>query len=338
MIIQENVSLKPYNTFGIEARARYFVEINSLGALKSALELEGYPDFFILSGGSNLLLTGDLDRLVLYLNLKGKEIIQEDETEVVLRIMAGENWHELVLWTLEQDYGGLENLALIPGHTGTAPIQNIGAYGVEIKDVLVQCQAMDIQTREIQTFSNDACNFGYRDSFFKREGKGRYIILAVDLRLSKGNHKTNTGYAPLMAELAQKGIEKPGIRDIASAVIAIRSRKLPNPEEIGNSGSFFKNPVIEDNKYQELVARFPDLPSYRVDKGQYKIPAAWLIDQCGFKGKRFGDAGVHQNQALVLVNHGNASGNEILNLAKKIQAEVASNFGIQLIPEVNIIE
>ncbi len=338
MNIQENVSLKPYNTFGIEVRARYFVEINSVSDLKSALELKDYPEIFVLSGGSNLLLTADLNRLVLYLNLKGKEIVQENDSGIVLRIMAGENWHDLVLWTLEQDYGGLENMALIPGNTGTAPIQNIGAYGVEIKDVLVQCQAMHINTRKMHTFSNEDCNFDYRDSFFKREGKGDYIITAVDLKLSKGEHKTNTQYAPLRAELDQKGITDPGIRDIAAAVITIRSRKLPDPNVLGNSGSFFKNPVIENSKYQELIQEFPNLPSYKMAEGQYKIPAAWLIDHCGFKGMRIGDAGVHQNQALVLVNHGNARGSEILNLARMIQAEVAGIFGIQLMPEVNIIE
>ncbi|MBT8206337.1 MAG: UDP-N-acetylmuramate dehydrogenase [Eudoraea sp.] len=337
MIIQENVSLKPYNTFGIEVRARYFKEINNLAELKSALELKGYPEIFVLSGGSNLLLTADLDRLVLYLNLKGKEIVQEDDSEIVLRIMAGENWHDLVLWTLERNYGGLENLALIPGNTGTAPIQNIGAYGVEIKDVLVRCHAMHVPSREIHTFSNEACNFGYRDSFFKREGKGLYIITAVDLRLSKKEHQTNVHYAPLKAELAERGISEPGIKDIANAVIAIRSRKLPDPKELGNSGSFFKNPVIEDSKYKELIIKFPDLPSYAMAEGRYKIPAAWLIDHCEFKGKRFGDAGVHENQALVLVNHGNASGKELLDLARKIQAEVVSIFGIELMPEVNII-
>ena len=337
MSIQENVSLKPYNTFGIDVRARYFKEINNLSELKSALKLKGYPDIFVLSGGSNLLLTGDLDRLVLYLNLKGKEIVQEDDDEIVLRIWAGENWHELVLWTLDRNYGGLENLALIPGNTGTAPIQNIGAYGVEIKDVLVCCHAVDIKTGEMQNFSNEACNFGYRDSFFKKEGKGRFIITAVELRLSKRDHKTNAHYAPLKAELAQRGIAEPGIKDIASAVIAIRSRKLPDPKELGNSGSFFKNPVIETSHYQELLKKFPDIPSYAVAGGQYKIPAAWLIDHCGFKGKRFGDAGVHKNQALVLVNHGNASGTEILDLARKIQSEVSDNFDIKLMPEVNII-
>ena len=337
MIIQENVSLKPYNTFGIEVRARYFKEINTLAELKSALELQGYPDIFVLSGGSNLLLTADLDRLVLYLNLKGKEIVQEDDSEIVLRIMAGENWHDLVLWTLDRNYGGLENLALIPGNVGTAPIQNIGAYGVEIKDVLVSCHAMHIQSREVHTFSNEACNFGYRDSFFKQQGKGLYIITSVDLRLRKRDHKTNAHYAPLKAELAERGIAAPGIKDIANAVIAIRSRKLPDPKELGNSGSFFKNPVIEDSKYKTLSKKFPDIPSYPMAEGQYKIPAAWLIDQCGFKGKRFGDAGVHENQALVLVNHGNASGKEILDLARKIQSEVARNFGIELMPEVNII-
>lgn len=337
MNIKENISLKPYNTFGLEARARFFIEINSIEELKAALKLQGYPDIFVLSGGSNMLLTKDLDRLVLHINLKGKEIVQENKDEVILRVMAGENWHELVLWALEQDFGGIENLALIPGNTGTAPIQNIGAYGVEIKDVLVRCEAMEMASGEVHTFTNADCKFGYRDSYFKREGKGKFIITAVDLRLSKGIHKTHTQYAPLRETLRKEGIEDPGIADVARAVIAIRSQKLPDPKELGNSGSFFKNPVIDALAYQKLVDKYPDLPSYATHDGQYKIPAAWLIDRCGFKGKRYGDAGVHRNQALVLVNYGNARGEEILALARRIQGEVARKFGIQLVPEVNII-
>lgn len=338
MNIQENISLKPYNTFGLEARARFFIEINSIEELKDALQLPGYPEIFVLSGGSNMLLTTDLDRLVLHIHLKGKEIIQEDESEVILRVMAGENWHSLVLWTLKQDFGGIENLALIPGNTGTAPIQNIGAYGVEIKDVLVRCEAMEVATGKLHTFSNPDCKFGYRDSFFKREGKGKYIITSVDLRLTKGKHRTHTQYAPLQEALRKEGIKEPGIADIARAVIAIRSKKLPDPEELGNSGSFFKNPVIDTEAYQKLIGEYPDLPSYATPEGHYKIPAAWLIDRCGFKGKRYGDAGVHKNQALVLVNYGKARGEEILRLARKIQGEVARKFGIQLVPEVNIID
>lgn len=335
MIIQENISLKPYNTFGIAAKARYFIEITSEEELQTALELKGYPEIFILSGGSNMLLTGDLERLVLFINLKGKEILEESESDVLIRVMAGENWHDLVLWSLEKGYGGLQNLALIPGNTGTAPIQNIGAYGVEIQDVFENCEAMDISSGEIHRFSREACQFGYRDSYFKREGKGKYIITSVELRLSKTNHKINTEYAPLKAALEQ--FDDPGIGDIAQAVMAIRSSKLPDPKELGNSGSFFKNPVIQEGTYQNIKTSHPELPAYALEGGQFKVPAAWLIDQCGFKGKRYGDAGVHKKQALVLVNYGTASGTEILDLARKIQAAVKEKFGIQLDPEVNII-
>lgn len=337
MIIQENISLKNYNTFGIEASARYFIEISSLEDLRKALNLKGYPDFFLLSGGSNMLLTQDLEKLVLYINLKGKTVLEESDTKVLLRVMAGENWHELVLWTLSKGYGGLQNMALIPGNTGTAPIQNIGAYGVELKDVFAGCEAMHIQTGESQYFSKEECRFGYRDSFFKREGKGKFIITSVDLGLTKKDHRINMDYAPLKAELLKQGIETPDISDIAEAVIAVRSSKLPDPKELGNSGSFFKNPVIPAEDYKFLVDKFPEIPSYDLGNDTYKVPAAWLIDQCGLKGKRIGDAGVHKKQALVLVNYGGASGADILNLARKVQDEVKQKFGILLEPEVNII-
>ena len=338
MIIQENISLKKFNTFGIEARARYFIEISSLEDLKEALKLEGYPEYFLLSGGSNMLLTRDLDRLVLYINIKGKTILKENNSEVVLRVMAGENWHNLVLWTLDKGFGGLQNMALIPGNTGTAPIQNIGAYGVELKDVFVGCEAIEIQTGKTQYFSKEQCQFGYRDSFFKREGKGKFIITSVDLRLSKKDHQINMDYAPLKAALTQEGIHTPRISDIAKAVIAIRRSKLPDPKELGNSGSFFKNPVISEKDYQRLRNAYPEMPFYALGNEKYKIPAAWLIDQCGLKGKRTGDAGVHKNQALVLVNYGTASGSDILSLARMVQTEVKEKFGISLEPEVNIIE
>ncbi|MDX1315812.1 MAG: UDP-N-acetylmuramate dehydrogenase, partial [Eudoraea sp.] len=252
-------------------------------------------------------------------------------------VMAGENWHELVLWTLDQGYGGLQNLALIPGNTGTAPIQNIGAYGVELKDAFEGCEAMHIASGESRYFSKELCQFGYRDSFFKREGKGQFIITAVDFRLSKKDHKINMDYAPLKAELLQKGINTPEIADIARAVIAVRSSKLPDPKELGNSGSFFKNPVIPEGLFQTLKDNHPEMPSYDLGNQTHKIPAAWLIDQCGLKGKRFGDAGVHKKQALVLVNYGNASGAEILDLARRVQSAVKEKFGISLEPEVNII-
>jgi len=335
--ILQNISLKPYNTFGITARARYFIEINSEEELREALILKGYPPAFVLSGGSNVLLTGDLNTLVLHINIKGIGIVREDDSQVVIKVMAGENWHQLVLWTLEQDYGGLENLSLIPGNTGTAPIQNIGAYGVEIKDVFESCTAMEVNSGMLKTFSAAECDFGYRDSYFKKEGKGRYIITSVNLRLSRTNHRLNTTYGAIKAELQAKGCANPGIRDVSEAVIAIRQGKLPDPKVLGNSGSFFKNPVVSGPDYQRLTEEYPEAPIYRVSDNEWKVPAGWLIEQCGFKGKRFGDAGVHSRQALVLVNYGQATGRELLELARKIKDTVFQRFGVEIEPEVNII-
>ncbi len=337
MNIQENISLKPYNTFGIDVKAKYFLEITGLAQLQKVLELNAYPERFIISGGSNLLLTKDIDALVVHINLKGKTIVEEDDSSVEVKVMAGENWHDLVLWCLDQGFGGLENLSLIPGNTGTAPIQNIGAYGVELKDVFVSCVAMEIATGELVSFDLDACEFGYRDSIFKRKAKGKYIITSVNLKLSKKNHILNTGYGAIEEELKEKGIVYPTIRDISNAVIAIRQSKLPDPKVLGNSGSFFKNPVVSKKKLEKIRKQYPKMPNYEVGKDSFKVPAGWLIEQCGLKGKRFGDAGVHEKQALVLVNYGNATGKELLELAHRIQKEVADKFGINIEPEVNII-
>ncbi|GLU42445.1 UDP-N-acetylmuramate dehydrogenase [Allomuricauda sp. NBRC 101325] len=338
MNILENISLKDYNTFGIDAKARFFVEITGLAQLQKVLELKAYPEKFILSGGSNILLTKDIDALVMHIKLKGITIVDEDEDIVEIKVMAGENWHQLVLWTLEHDFGGLENLSLIPGNVGTAPIQNIGAYGVELKDVFVSCAAMDMKTGELVGFDKEECQFGYRDSIFKNDAKGKYIITSVNLRLTKKNHKLQTGYGAIEGQLKDKNIVYPTIKDISDAVIAIRQSKLPDPKVIGNSGSFFKNPVVSKKKFDKFRKANPDAPFYEVDENEYKIPAGWLIEQCGFKGKRFADAGVHEKQALVLVNHGNTTGKEILYLAKKIQEEVKKKFGIKIQPEVNLIK
>ncbi len=337
MIIKENISLKPYNTFGVDVKARYFIEIASVDQLSQALQLKGYPPILILSGGSNMLLTADLERLVLYLNIKGKSIVREDDDHVVLKIMAGENWHELVLWSLDRNYGGIENLSLIPGNTGTAPIQNIGAYGVEIKDVFESCEAMEIATQRLVEFDKPACNFGYRDSYFKNNGKGKFIILSVMLRLRKRDHRPNTSYGAIEEQLRSQEIEKPSIKEVSEAVIAIRRSKLPDPDELGNSGSFFKNPVLDPQQFKEFIDQHPKAPHYSLGDGTVKVPAGWLIEQTGYKGKRIGDAGVHKEQALVLVNFGNASGTEIRQLAQSIQNDVSLKFGIELVPEVNII-
>ncbi len=338
MNIQENISLKSHNTFGIDVKAKFFVEITGLVQLQKVLELKAYPKKFIISGGSNMLLTKDIDALVMHIDLKGITVVEEDEDTVEVKVMAGENWHELVIWSLEQGYGGLENLSLIPGNVGTAPIQNIGAYGVELKDVFVSCAAMDVKTGELEGFDNEACKFGYRDSIFKNEAKGKYIITSVVLKLTKKNHALHTGYGSIENELKNKGIVHPTIKDVSDAVIAIRKSKLPDPKEIGNSGSFFKNPIISKKAFDKFIKSHPEAPFFEIDDNQYKIPAGWLIEQCGFKGKRFGDAGVHDKQALVLVNHGNATGKEILYLAKQIQEEVKKVFKIKIQPEVNLIK
>lgn len=338
MDIQEDISLKEYNTFGIDAKARFFCEINSIAELKQALQLKGYPNLFVLGGGSNMLITKDLENLVLHINLKGIEVVSENKDEAIIKVNAGENWHNMVLWTLDHDYGGLENLSLIPGNTGTAPIQNIGAYGVELKDTFVCCEAIEIATRELKTFTKDECQFGYRDSYFKNEGLGKYIITSVSFKLTKRNHKLNVDYGAIVSELQHNGITNPSIKDVSNAVIAIRKSKLPDPKELGNSGSFFKNPVVDRQQFDNFTKLYPTAPFYKVSENEFKIPAGWLIEQCGYKGKRFGDAGVHKNQALVLVNYGNASGADIIELAEKIIESVSQNFGITISPEVNIIK
>ncbi|WP_318344223.1 UDP-N-acetylmuramate dehydrogenase [Flagellimonas baculiformis] len=338
MTIQENISLKNHNTFGIDVKARFFVEITGLAQLQKVLELTAYPKRFIISGGSNMLLTKDIDALVMHINLKGISIAEENGETVEIKVMAGENWHKLVMWSLDKGYGGLENLSLIPGNVGTAPIQNIGAYGVELKDVFVSCTAMDVETGELVAFDKEDCEFGYRDSIFKNDAKDKYIITSVNLRLTKKDHVLHTGYGAIEEELKNNGIVYPTIRDISNTVIAIRQSKLPDPKELGNSGSFFKNPVISKKKFDKFIKSHPKTPFYELEDDEFKIPAGWLIEQCGFKGKRFGDAGVHEKQALVLVNYGNATGKEILELAESIQKEVKKKFGIDIQPEVNIIK
>ncbi len=338
MNVQHNISLKKYNSFGISAKAKFFCEVKSIKDLEEVLQLDEYPEKFIISGGSNMLITKDIEVLVVHINIKGKEVISETEEQVILKVMAGENWHKMVLWTLENDYGGLENMSLIPGNTGTAPIQNIGAYGVELKDTFVSCEAMEITTGQIRTFTKEDCQFGYRDSYFKNEGKGKYIITSVTFELSKRNHLLNTSYGAISQELEKQAIRNPTIKDVSNAVITIRQRKLPDPSQLGNSGSFFKNPVVSKSEFDDFTKNHPKAPFYKVSDDAYKIPAGWLIEQCGFKGKRFGDAGIYKNQALVLVNYDNASGSEILDLAHQIMEAVQEKFAIRITPEVNIIK
>jgi len=331
--IQQNISLKPYNTFGIQANAKRFVIVNSVKELIEIIAVE--KDLFLLGGGSNILLTKDVEKLVIHLNTKGIIVNDFDDDEVFVTAEAGENWHELVIWCVAQNYGGLENLALIPGNVGTSPIQNIGAYGVEIKDVFQQLEAIDIETGKTKIFTNEACHFDYRNSVFKNELMGKYIIINVTFKLTKKNHNINISYGAIKDLLSDK--ENPSIKEISDAVITIRQSKLPDPKQIGNSGSFFKNPVVDVSSFKKLKEKYPTIPNYVLSKKEIKIPAGWLIEQCGFKGKRFGDAGVHEKQALVLVNYNNASGKEIYDLAQKIQQKVLETFNISLEIEVNVI-
>ncbi|MEZ4792040.1 MAG: UDP-N-acetylmuramate dehydrogenase [Gelidibacter sp.] len=337
MQIQENVSLKTYNTFGIDAKAKHFVSVNSIDELKAILSMKGFPTKFTLGGGSNMLLTQDLDTLVMHINLKGIETVEETDHTILIKANAGENWHEFVLWCLNHDYGGLENLSLIPGNVGSTPIQNIGAYGVELKDVFVSCEAMEVETQKMKNFGFEECNFGYRESIFKQEAKGKYIITSVTFKLTKNQHPLHTSYGAIASQLEEMKVEKPTIQDISKAVIAIRQSKLPDPKKIGNSGSFFKNPVISKKQLDTLKLNFPEIPSYAVSDTEVKVPAGWLIETAGFKGKTLGDYGVHKHQALVLVNYGNANGSDIFKLALLIQKTIYRIFNIQIETEVNII-
>lgn len=337
MQIQTNFSLKKYNTFGIEAKAKQFVAVHSKEELQSILENHASDKKFILGGGSNMLLTQDIDALVIHVDLKGKKIIKEDDDFVWVESQAGEVWHEFVLWTIDQNFGGLENMSLIPGNVGTTPVQNIGAYGTEIKDTFVSCEAMNILSQEMKTFTKEECNFGYRESIFKQDAKDKFIINSVVFKLTKRNHKINTSYGDITKELENKKITIPTLKDVSNAVIAIRQSKLPDPKELGNSGSFFKNPVISREQFLKVQEQFPDVKFFEVSPTEVKVPAGWLIEHTGLKGYRKDDAGVHKNQALVLVNYGNATGQEILALSKYVQKTVFDKYGIAIEAEVNVI-
>lgn len=335
MQVLENVSLKPYNTFGIECTARYFVIINTRSDLR---QIYAEPEFLslpklILGGGSNVLLCGNFNGLVLKIELQGIEVLAND----YVKVQAGENWHDFVLWSIENDYNGIENLSLIPGNVGTAPMQNIGAYGVELKNVFFELEAYHISSKEVHVFSKSKCRFGYRESVFKNIFKGQYIILSVTFKLAKDGVVT-VNYGAIKQVLNDNGIEYPSPKQVSDAVIFIRKSKLPDPVEIGNSGSFFKNPVILKTKFQKLQKQFTTIPSYPINDAEVKIPAGWLIEKAGWKGKVIDNYGVHKNQALVLVNYGGASGDEIFQLSKNIQKSIKEVFDIHLQIEVNIIK
>lgn len=336
MRIEENKSLKNYNTFGIDCNARYFVSVKTVEELKNALLHKPSENLFLLGGGSNMLLISDIDAFVIHLDLKGIKIIYQNDKEVFVEANAGENWHEFVQYAIENNFGGLENLSLIPGNVGTSPIQNIGAYGVELKDTFVSCKTLEIETLIEREFSKAECQFDYRNSIFKNEAKGKYIITSVIFKLSKKDHVQNISYGDIQKNLKERNIEKPSIKDISEAVISIRQSKLPDPKVLGNSGSFFKNPVVDGETFKEFRRKFPEAPFYEISPAEFKIPAGWLIENADFKGKRFGDAGVHKNQALVLVNYGNATGAEIWQLAMDIQKKIKETTGIFIEPEVNV--
>jgi len=336
--IQNNISLLPYNTFGINVMADFFAEINSDEELISCLksDISKQNSLLIIGGGSNILLSHDFNGLVIRMNTKGISLVSEDDTHVFIKASAGEIWDELVNYCTERNYGGIENLSMIPGCVGASPVQNIGAYGVELKDVFYSLEAVHVKDLVYKTFTATEGEFGYRDSSFKRCLKDQYIIVSVTLKLSK-HPVPSTSYAALNEEIEKMGIENITIKTISQAVCAIRSRKLPDPAVLGNAGSFFKNPVVTKEKYNELRLKFGHVPSFPADEGHVKIPAGWLIEQCGWKGKRMGDAGVHSEQALVLVNYGNATAEELLQLADSIVSDIHQRFGIKIDKEVNVI-
>lgn len=336
--IQEHVDLLPYNTFKIAAKARYFASVTTQAELKALMDTPVYKHekHLILGGGSNILLTGDFEGLVIKINLKGIETLWEDDSTIVLKVGAGEWWHSFVMFCVTNNYGGVENMSLIPGTMGAAPMQNIGAYGVEVKDLIKTVEAIDVHSGDVRVFSNRECEFGYRESVFKHKLRGKYFISSVTLTLTKKNHVLNTSYGAIQQTLDQHHAV-PSIKSISDAVISIRQQKLPDPNVVGNAGSFFKNPTLDQLHYASLKKTYPEMPGYSVENQQVKVPAGWLIEQCGWKGKTFDGIGVHPHQALVLVNYGNGTGEKIWMLAQDILASVKQKFSIDLQPEVNII-
>ena len=335
-MIEKNVSLKPYNTFGLAAQAKLMARVNSITNLQEILAHANLikEKRFILGGGSNILLTKNVDALVIKNEISGIELIEETEDAFLVKSGAGVVWHELVMHCIANGYAGIENLSLIPGNVGAAPMQNIGAYGVELKDVFHSLEAIEIATGNVETFTASDCEFGYRESVFKRKQKDQFVISSVSLKLNK-KPSFNTSYGAIEEELQRLGVTSPTIQHVSQAVINIRQSKLPNPKELGNSGSFFKNPVVSTAKYEELQSKHANIPGYPAGE-QTKLAAGWLIEQCGWKGKVVGNTGSHAKQALVLVNYGNATGVEIFNLSEDIMKSVYNTFGVQLEREVNV--
>lgn len=336
MDILQHQPLFTYNTFGIQASAEYFANARNIDDLKEGLSFSRDKKLLVLGGGSNLLLLNDFKGLALHVDLKGIEKLGEDTDFYYVKASAGENWHQFVLFCISQNLAGVENLSLIPGNVGASPMQNIGAYGVEIKDVFYELEAMNRNDLSIKTFSKQECEFDYRSSIFKTHAKDEYIILNVTFKFAKAP-VLNTSYGAIEERLNDMGITDPDIKDISNAVIAIRSSKLPDPKQIGNAGSFFKNPVITNDQFIQLKEQYPAISAYPQADGTVKVAAGWLIETAGWKGKRIGNYGVHVNQALVLVNYGNANGQDIYNLSQDILSDIKNKFGIELEREVNII-
>jgi UDP-N-acetylmuramate dehydrogenase len=333
--IKENFPLRQYNTMGINVNARYFATARTIEELKGILDNHrDYFPFYIIGGGSNILFTKDYNGLILQPAIKGIKVLEENREEMVIEAGAGEDWDEFVQWTVDRGLGGIENLSYIPGSVGSSPIQNIGAYGAEVRDVIDRVNYLDLKSFDTISLPNRDCSFGYRDSIFKNQLKNRVIITSVVFRLQRFP-VFNTSYGNLQAECEKHG--SISLEKVRKAVIEIRKSKLPDPAELGNAGSFFKNPVVESGIAENIRVEFNEMPSFPVNENFTKIPAGWLIEQCGWKGKRKGNAGVHEKQALVLVNYGNATGTEILDLAENIRQSVFSKFKIQLESEVNII-
>jgi UDP-N-acetylmuramate dehydrogenase len=337
MDILKNQSLLHYNSFGINAQTAYFANVQTIDDIKEGLEFARDKRLLILGGGSNLLILKDWDGLAMHIDLQGIEKLGEDNQYYYVRAAAGQNWHQFVRYCISQNLAGIENLSLIPGSVGAGPMQNIGAYGVEIKDVFYELEAMDRENYSIRKFSKDECQFDYRSSIFKTHAKDQYIILNVTFKFLR-NPLINTSYGAIEERLAQMGVKNPRIKDISDAVIYIRESKLPDPSKIGNAGSFFKNPVVSFAQYEQLKYKYPSVSAYPQSNGTVKIAAGWLIEQSGWKGKRFDNYGVHVNQALVLVNYGGAKGQEIYDLSENIVQDIKAKFGIELEREVNMIK
>jgi UDP-N-acetylmuramate dehydrogenase len=339
MIIKENVDLLPFNTFRIAARARYFVTVHTVDEAQEVFRSKIFSEnnHLILGGGSNMLLTRDFHGLIIKNEIKGITVVDENQSTITVKVGAGENWHQFVRYCVDKNYGGIENLSLIPGTVGAAPMQNIGAYGVEIREVIHKVEAIELSTGAVQNFFLDECEFGYRESIFKQKARDKYFISSITLSLTKVDHRFNISYGAIADVLKERHGGVVTVKNISDSVIHIRKNKLPDPEVIGNAGSFFKNPSVEIEFYQFLIGKFTSMPSFSGEQGRVKIPAAWLIEQCGWKGKTFENIGVHKHQALVLVNYGGGEGEKIWELAMKIQASVKEKFGITLQPEVNVI-